>query len=172
MGIQLFVQGLVTNSRISFDLSNLSVLGIYTAIAFFCIGLMLVGISLFISGLLTFFYGFRPGFRHVLGVLFLASVYISVSVWQLNCRKEEESRKLLAQKVEERQDHVAEYLFDEAATRIAVDSQIIQAYRHRPVNIEAIKNRLSTEYLTGYLGKFDNTISVFDSSGTPVDTLI
>ena len=171
VGIQLFVQGLVTNSRISFDLSNLSVLGIYTAIAFFCIGLMLVGISLFISGLLTFFYGFRPGFRHVLGVLFLASVYISVSVWQLNCRKEEESRKLLAQKVEERQDHVAEYLFDEAATRIAVDSQIIQAYRHRPVNIEAIKNRLSTEYLTGYLGKFDNTISVFDSSGTPVDTL-
>ena len=170
IGIHLFIHGLVINSRISFDLSNLSELGIYTALAFFCIALLLVAFYLFLSAALTFYNGFKPRFKHVLSVLFISSIYVSITIWQLNIRKEEESRKLLAQKVDERQDHVAEYLFDEAAEKISADTQIVSAFNAVPIASELIRNRLTTTYLTGYLGKFDNSISVFDAAGLAVDS--
>ncbi|HRH67199.1 MAG TPA: HAMP domain-containing sensor histidine kinase, partial [Bacteroidia bacterium] len=169
--IHLFIHGLVINSRISFALSNLSELGVYTVIAFFCIALLLVACFLFVSGTLTGYYGFKPQFKHVLGGLFLSSVYVTLAVWQLNLRKEEESRKLLAQKADERQDHVAEYLFDEAAGKIKKDEQILRAFHSLPVDKDVVKSRLTAGYFTGYLGKFDIAISIFDASGAPSDTL-
>lgn len=170
-GIHLFVQGLVINSRISFDFSNLSELGIYTAAAFFSVALVLIAFFLVLSGLVTRYYGFVPRFKHVLLALFFSSVYVCITIWQLNLRNEQESRKLLAQKVDERQDHIAEYLFDEATQKITADSQIIAAFSSFPIGRESVRKRLSATYFTGYLGKFDNTVWFYSANGQPADSL-
>ena len=74
-------------------------------------------------------------------------------------------------KVDERQDHIAEYLFDEATQKLPRTLQIIAAFSSFPIGRESVRKRLSATYFTGYLGKFDNTVWFYSANGQPADSL-
>lgn len=170
-GIHGVVRGLVINSRISFNVNNLSGLGGYTLVAFFCIAGLLLGFFLIVVSFLEALKKRKIRSREVMVLLFLSSAYVSVSLWVLNAKKEEESRKLFAQKIDARQDHIAEYLFDEAARKLVGDSSVRTALLNGPAAGEQLRTILSRDYFNGYLAKFELSISAFDSTDQPFDSL-
>ena len=86
----------------------------------------------------------------------------SVLLNELNCFKEQESRKLLAQKIGVRQDHVAEYLFDEAGKKIESDTLLPRLIQQK----ENITAYITQKYLNGYLSRFESNIYAFPANDT------
>ncbi len=157
--------GLIMNSRISFDMSRLSSLSGYTILAFACMALLMTSLILCSVAVFRKFSEKHVRFGGIILFLVLSSFYTALVVNTQNQKKEQETRKLFAQKVEARQDHVAEYLFKDIETRIVSDSVLLNWYSAKVISNERIQLYLSLNYFVGYLGKFDLNVFSFDSGG-------
>lgn len=167
--VHYIIQGMVMNSRISFDMSRLSSLEAYTILAFSCMALLLLSLFLFAVSVFRAFADKHLRFGGIILILVISAYYSAIVVNNQNQKKEQETRKLFAQKVDSRQDHVAEYLFKDIETKIISDSVIQHACSGNSVSNDQIQQHLSSTYFVGYLGKFDLTVYIFDSLGQSSD---
>ncbi|MBP6335631.1 MAG: HAMP domain-containing histidine kinase [Bacteroidia bacterium] len=162
-------EGLVMNSLITFDVSKLSSLNGYTVLAFSCMALMLMSFVFYGLKVLRFWREDHIRFPGLIFILILCSFYTAYVVQRQNERKEQEARKLYAQKVDARRDHVAEYLFQDVEKQIVKDTAIQYAFSKQQSPSEFIQQHLYTSSFIGYLGKFDITALVYDSLGAPLE---
>lgn len=107
-------------------------------------------------------------FSGVIFLVFLFSLY-AVHVLIKNSRiKEQESRKIYAEKIAAEQDPIAELLFQDLATGIykdAVLSSFVSGVEKQTIEFE---KRLRQQYFSGFWEKYDVHIALFDSMCVPV----
>ena len=101
-------------------------------------------------------------------LVFLFSVY-AVHVFNKHTTiKENESRKIYAEKLAAEQDPVAELLFQEIEKKLLSDSVLmsyVSGANKSPVEFE---KRLKQQYFSGFWEKYDVRIALFDSMCAPV----
>lgn len=101
-------------------------------------------------------------------LVFLFSVY-AVHVFNKHTTiKENESRKIYAEKLAAEQDPVAELLFQEIEKKLLSDSVLmsyVSGVNKNPVEFE---KRLKQQYFSGFWEKYDVRIALFDSMCAPV----
>jgi len=221
------VGGLIMNSRISFDVSNIFGMNGYSITGFFIIAVLLWSYVLIAFAMLRrFFSGFNrktyivwmsagwviatglcylatrsdaslilnaalPSFvaalllllysqarktekkislNFLLSITLLFSAYSSFLIWKLNDRKEKESRKLLAQKLESGRDNLAEYLFEDVGNKIREDPAIPKYFKDTVHVRTQVSQRLMQFYFTGYWNKFNISIYCSGSNGRAFDS--
>lgn len=143
------------------------------------------GVSSFLlANLLIIFMGFirhssGRAFSFTRAILFILgfSVYAAYNIYEFNEAREKNTRTALAAKLENEQDKIAEYLFDEISSRMRTDSYIqsslLSSYRQvvtGPVSGDALNNRIQLQYFSGYWEKFDIKIKAFNGDGLPFNT--
>ena len=162
LGIHSLINGLVFNSKISFELNSTDEVNRFSFLGFTAIALFLLSLLFISASLLKRFTAFELNARNTLLGISIFALYATVSLGILNQRKEGETRKLLAQKVEMRQDLIAEYLFREQEIKIAKDTVIQTILRKSKNASEALNAYLSQKYFGGYMSKFEINAEVFD----------
>ncbi len=167
--IHYILEGLVLNSRISFDMTRFSSLETYSLLAFSCMALLMMGFILFAVGVFRKFADKYLKFGGIILILILSSFYTAVIINGQNQKKEQETRKLFAQKVDAQQDHIAEYLISDLEEKIIADTVLQNWLSGTIVSSDRIQQYLSLNYFTGYLTKFDLTVFSFDSAGHSID---
>ncbi len=98
-------------------------------------------------------------------VLLLCSAACAEQVSRYSSEKEKTHRLLLAEKINKEQDHIAEYLFEEAEIKIASDSIVSHAFSSKPGVMEPVIRRIYQHYFNGYWSKYDSKIHVYDTLG-------
>ncbi|MBL7913942.1 MAG: HAMP domain-containing histidine kinase [Bacteroidia bacterium] len=116
-------------------------------------------------------------FTRYLLIVFGFSIYAAQTISEFNKVREKENRKLLAGKLENEQDQIAEYLFDDIADKASKDkvlrSFFESSYDQLVSNAsteEVISRRMAQLYFTGYWGKYDIAIKCFNMDGLPINT--
>ena len=99
-------------------------------------------------------------FTRSLLIVFGFSIYAALIIFQFNTTKEQERRVLLASRLENEHDLVAEYLFTEVRKQIVKDTALhnflsLPAEDHlgKPFLLDDINKRLLRLYFSGYLGR-------------------
>ncbi|MBM3170222.1 MAG: HAMP domain-containing histidine kinase [Bacteroidetes bacterium] len=104
------------------------------------------------------------GFYSLAPTLILFAGYATFMLSQLNTEKELQARQVLALKIAEEQDHVAEFLFDQAVKGIQSDAAIryfLQEYSYSfPYEFF---ERIAQRYFGGYWSKYALVIVPFSS---------
>lgn len=170
VAVHLLLRGLVLNSKISFDVAGFSSLEFYTALALAVMALLFMCIFLIAAALFRHFFHREIEVRHVVAGLVICSLYTAAVISVYHSRKEQETRKLLAQRVDVRRDHVAEFLFEEAGEKISGDTLLHRLLSHRTFDTEATKVYLANTYFKGYLSKFEFNLFGFDAEGSALDS--
>ena len=102
-------------------------------------------------------------------VVFGFSVYAAQTISDFNERREKNNMRLLVNKVENREDLIAEYLFQEIEQNISRDN-FLSAYFASGVGNDfedKIKKRISLMYFSQvYWSRYDIRVKAFDSCGT------
>ena len=110
---------------------------------------------------------------------FLAGIALisSAIIFVHNQTRERESRQVLATRLENERDRVAEYLFEDVAKGIRSDKQLSQLfsspYERMTANLEvadSIERRVLSNHLSGYWDRYDITVRSFNANGLPVNT--
>jgi signal transduction histidine kinase len=91
------------------------------------------------------------------------SFIISYSFYYYNQQKEFDYNQNIAEKITDREDAVAEYIFADLRKNIVNDSKLIQLVYSNPVNYQEIEKRIRQVYLGGYWERYKVNFSVFDS---------
>ncbi len=117
-------------------------------------------------------------FSVVVILLFIVSFLSAHIVFKFTERKEQESRKIFAQKLSAEQDPLAEHLFTEVEIPISIDTALInllnQSHKDKSsINIsqnkaEEFKRKLVSKYFSGYWEKYEIRVSVFDTTCLPL----
>jgi two-component system nitrogen regulation sensor histidine kinase NtrY len=104
------------------------------------------------------------------------SMYAAVTVSKLNGAREKNERKLIATKLENEQDGIAEYLFEDIAGKIRKDTMLRDyfsaPFREQLLSYAAedpIARRLQQVYFTGYWARYDILVKCFSNDGLPVN---
>ena len=104
------------------------------------------------------------------------SIYAAQTISEFNKVREKENRKLLAGKLENEQDQIAEYLFDDIADKASKD-KVLRSFESSYDQLvsnasteEVISRRMAQLYFTGYWGKYDIAIKCFNMDGLPINT--
>jgi len=116
-------------------------------------------------------------FTRYLLIIFGFSIYAAQNISEFNKLREKENRKVLAVKLENEQDQIAEYLFDDITDKVARD-RFITGFFASPyeqllnsvASDDAISRRMTQVYFTGYWGKYDISIKCFNAEGLPINT--
>lgn len=115
-------------------------------------------------------------FTRSLLVVFGFSLYAAQIINEFNYAREREKRLLLASKLENEQDLVAEYLFDDVIKRLRFDVPLhrflaegLQDMQNNPQLADEINRRLIRIYFNGYLGKYDVQFKYFNAEEIPVN---
>jgi two-component system, NtrC family, nitrogen regulation sensor histidine kinase NtrY len=162
LAIHLLIRGLVINSKISFELSSPSDINLYSILAFASISILLICFLLITAALMKNFSGYALNVRHIWMGISICAIYSATTLTGMNLEKEHETRKLIAQKAEMRQDHVAEYLFREQEEKIISDPDVL-AIIHSEKNVnEQLSTYISQKYFNGYLSKFELNVQYFN----------
>ena len=160
--VHLLIRGLVVNSDISFAFSRPGDINLYSILAFTAISLLLLCLLFITSLLLKKFTKFVITAKYTLLGIFICAIYATFSLYKLNVEKEKDTRKLIAQKIEVKQDHIAEYLFLEMEEKIASDSNITTIFRTSVNPEDELSSYLSQEFFNGYLSKFEVKSGLYD----------
>ncbi len=118
-------------------------------------------------------------FSFTRSILFILgfSIYAAQNIYEFNQAREKNSRVAFAVKLENEQDNIAEYLFDEISSRIRSD-KIIESYLSSSnmqllsgnTGSDALNKRIQVQYFSGYWKKFNVGVRAFNSQGLPVNT--
>lgn len=143
------------------------------------------GVSAFLlANLLIIFIGFvrktsGRGFSFTGYILFILafSAYAAQTIFEFNKIRERDSRIAIASKLENEQDIIAEYLFEDIANKVRADKYIVSdlsaAYRNllsASATGEMLERRLMRQYFNGYWEKYDIRIKSFNPDGLPINT--
>jgi signal transduction histidine kinase len=118
-------------------------------------------------------------FSIIVVLLFIISFFSAHIVLKFSEQKENESRKIFAQKLSAEQDPLAEHLFTEAEQKIGSDTSLIHILRHTyqkgkseavlsPNKADEFRRKLISKYFSGYWDKYEIQISVFDTTCLPL----
>ncbi len=125
----------------------------------------------FVILLLILFIKYRSVIYPFSGIIFLVFLFTLYTVHVLlkyTRLKEEESRKIYAQKIAAEQDPIAELLFQDVSSNIAKDS-ILSSYVSGPEKQTLdFEKRLRQQYFSGFWEKYDAHIALFDSMCVPI----
>jgi two-component system, NtrC family, nitrogen regulation sensor histidine kinase NtrY len=105
-------------------------------------------------------------FSMFLPVIILLSSLSGYAVFKFNKIKEQNSRVIIAQRLERDRDYVAEYLFDDISAAVRNDRLLTGLVANPFQNAEAIERRVNQLYFAGYWNKYDINIYIFDSLST------
>ncbi|HSH64837.1 MAG TPA: hypothetical protein VLB84_03350, partial [Bacteroidia bacterium] len=107
-------------------------------------------------------------FSGIIFLVFLFSLYAVHILIKYTRLKEQESRKIYAEKIAAEQDPIAELLFQDVAKSISRDS-LLSAFVSGP-NKQTLdfEKRLRQQYFSGFWEKYDVHIALFDSMCVPV----
>jgi two-component system, NtrC family, nitrogen regulation sensor histidine kinase NtrY len=115
-------------------------------------------------------------FTRSLLVVLAFSVYAAQIVYEFNGTKEKERRMLIASRLENQHDLVAEYLFREVEQQLRADPFLDNFFRlpleeHlvQPFLANDLQKRLLRLYFSGYLGKYDVQFKFFDRNDAPIN---
>jgi two-component system nitrogen regulation sensor histidine kinase NtrY len=82
-------------------------------------------------------------------------------------QKENDNRKVYAEKLATEQDPIAEHLYPEIEPQLLADS-VLLGYLNTPATFDAFEKRLMQRYFSGYWEKYDIHITYFDTACNPV----
>ncbi|MEP7168098.1 MAG: ATP-binding protein [Bacteroidota bacterium] len=112
--------------------------------------------------------------RTILFIL-VFSFYAAQTIFQFNKTREYNSRLAFASKLENEQDIIAEYLFNDIAKKIVNDKNIAAYLSSAYLNSVAasslsdlVEKRMMRDYFDGYWDKYDIKIRSFNSEGLPI----
>ena len=123
--------------------------------------------------------GSSYSFSTIVILLFVISFFSAHVILKYTGYKEQESRKIFAQKLSAEQDPLAEHLFAELEEPVSSDTALINLlnhpnYKHKslpaiaPTHAETFKHQLLSKYFSGYWEKYEIKISVFDTTCLPL----
>ncbi len=162
IGIHFLISGLVINSNISLELNSSEDINLYSILAFVSISILLLCFLFLTVAFLKVVSGRNTTRKFVwIGILFCA-IYSALLLTGLNREKEQEARKLIAQKAQMEQDHVAEFLFIEQKVKISADPTIHAILHNKIKTNENLNSLISQKYFSGYLSKFVINVLAFD----------
>ncbi len=177
--IHALISGLVLNSKITFDIGNSLDLNANTFTGLFSIMLLLWSFYFLSAGILfPFRNNFLPRilsehknkFQSRFFVLLFLGLYAAFTIDHYNDEKEMEDQKLFAQRLDTRQDRLAEYLFDDVEKQISNDETVRRLTKSIKDVSDVVEKYLQKKYFTGYWAKFDVNVSVFNSHGLLSDS--
>jgi len=104
-------------------------------------------------------------FQQYFALAFLLSFFTALSINYWSVKEEEETRKLMANKLVSQNDITTEYFLKSVEKKIFDDKQI-RFYFINPIGLKSqFEKRLRQLYFTGYLSKYDLSVFDFDSTG-------
>ncbi|MGZ4047944.1 MAG: ATP-binding protein [Bacteroidia bacterium] len=107
-------------------------------------------------------------FSGVILLVFLFSLY-AVHIFIRHSRvKENESRKVYAQKLAAEQDPISELLFQDVEAKLQADTILISYVSGPEKHPEEFEKRIKQQYFSGYWEKYDVHVALFDSMCAPV----
>ena len=169
--IHLLIRGLVINSKISFELSSPSDINLYSILAFTSVSILLLCFLFISAAVLRNLKGYVITGQHAWMGISICAIYTAIVLAGMNKEKEQDVRKLIAQKAEMSQDHVAEYLFRELEEKIMADPFISGIIHSGKNGSDELTSFLSQKYFNGYLSKFELNVQDFDEKN-PGDSII
>ncbi|MGB1248110.1 MAG: hypothetical protein ACPG4Z_04440, partial [Chitinophagales bacterium] len=98
-------------------------------------------------------------------VVICAAIQGSIIVEYYNNQKNEREIVNIASQLSQQRDVVAEYSFDEIADKISNDSYVKNFFSNPMVSTKDLNQRINYLYFSGYMSKFDLTISPFSPKG-------
>ncbi len=101
-------------------------------------------------------------------MVLLLSLLSSHVLIKYSDKRENDSRKLFAQKLADEQDPVAELLFTDIGSRIPADSALKRSLFSSYFSKEDFRRNLIQKYFSGYWEKYDIRISAFDKNCYPL----
>ncbi len=107
-------------------------------------------------------------FSIILALLVVFSSYGAIVLKQYTKEHEGKERKLIADKLAEQDDPVAEYLFSSVAEKMAEDRFLLDSIGNYWNSNRSIDDYISKKFLTGYWTKYDATITAC----APTDSLV
>ncbi len=106
------------------------------------------------------------------------SIYAAQMIYSFNDAKEKEKRELFAVKLENEQDLVAEYLFEDIEKKLETDYSLIQFFKiepqiimGNPILFENQNKRLVRQYFSGYLSRYEINFKYFTNSDIPINKM-
>lgn len=132
----------------------------------FCVFIIII--TAFVHLIVTIKYSF---YSTLLLVIFYA-LFTSATISKLNLIKEHNERKTFSERIDNQQDLLAEFLFEDMAGKIARDKVIISystgenntAYQKNDARFN-IDNRLKQNYFNGYWSAYSIEALLFNSNG-------
>ena len=174
----LFSDKLVTVLRqFSFDKKSILSIFVFSGIVHVCIYHLLgsrdLVIILWPFVILLLIAGIRQKhpvypFSGIIFLVFLFSLYAVHVLIKHSRLKEQESRKIYAEKIAAEQDPIAELLFQDVATSIFKDSVLSSFISGTEKQTLEFEKRLRQQYFSGFWEKYDIHIALFDSMCVPV----
>ena len=153
--IHYLIRGLIINSRLSFELSRPGDINAYSILAFVSITMLLLCFLFITAGVLRRLMGYEIKGRHALLAITACAAYTTIALSMLNRQKEQETRKLFAQKADMRQDQIAEYIIRQQEASIASDIQVTYIIESGLNTSELLNQYLAENYFNGYLSRYE-----------------
>ncbi|NNF01671.1 MAG: HAMP domain-containing histidine kinase [Bacteroidia bacterium] len=142
----------------------------YGVSSFLLTNLLMIFISYVRRGSVVLF-----SFNRSILFIFVFSLYAAQIITLFNDKKEKENRSLLLTKLENTQDHIAEFLFTEVERSILKDKFIMSYLGSSSQRLltdayidEVIQKRLSQLYFKGYWDKYELQVNCFDRQGRSI----
>lgn len=107
-------------------------------------------------------------FSGIIFLVFLFSLYAVHVMIKYSRLKEQESRKIYAEKIAAEQDPIAELLFQDVASGISKDALLSSYVSGGEKQTIEFEKRLRQQYFSGFWEKYDVHIALFDSMCVPV----
>ena len=142
------------------------------------------GVSAFLlANVLILFTGYIRGselqlysFSRTVMVILVFSLYAAQIIFTFNEARERDKRQLLAAKLENEQDIVAEFLLQNVEIKIRNDRELLrlltaspQAVMNSPTLIDDVSRHLTRQFFTGYLGRYEVHFKYFNTTDLPIN---
>ncbi len=115
-------------------------------------------------------------FSRTILVILGFSIYAAQIIYSFNITKEREKREIYAAKLENEQDIVAEYLFEDIETRIQADPTLQNFFKISPQTIisnpsllDELNQKLVRQYFHGYLSRYEISLKYFTNNDIPIN---
>lgn len=115
-------------------------------------------------------------FSRTVLVILVFSVYTAQIIYTFNETREKGKRQLLAAKLENEQDIVAEFLLQQVESRIKNDRELIrmltlppQVILSSPEIFDNLSRHLTKQYFNGYLGRYETRFKFFNAEDLPLN---
>jgi len=124
-------------------------------------------VILLLIGFIKYRHSIYP-FSGIIFLVFLFTLYTVHVLLKYTRIKEEESRKIYAEKIAAENDPIAELLFQDVSTNISKDSILRSFVSGSEKQTLDFEKRLRQQYFSGFWEKYDTHIALFDSMCVPI----